>query len=222
MVPAVCNARGLGVLARARILSIKLREDIRAVKARTDRHFGVNFLPAPPEPGNEDVATAQRFLHRFREELDLPIGEIDLRPAALAARGATRDCLRRAGASVGPGLGDPTRLNEDVHAAGCRVVSIVKTVRRRHLRWRLSDRQQRRVFSPFCRSGAQDAKGRTGSGRDRRGAGGGGQDRAAAAARRTLQTVTRAPRATRFGYPQAVGSRHRFRLLFLVVSDPLF
>ncbi len=107
MVPAVCNARGLGVLARARILSDKLREDIRAVKARTDRHFGFNFLPAPPEPGNEDVATAQRFLYRFREELDLPIGEIDLRPAALAARGATRDCLRRAGAGVEHRSGRP-------------------------------------------------------------------------------------------------------------------
>ena len=47
-------------------------------QALTNRPFGVNFLLAPPEPGNKDVASVQRFLDRFREELGLPPGETDL------------------------------------------------------------------------------------------------------------------------------------------------
>jgi NAD(P)H-dependent flavin oxidoreductase YrpB (nitropropane dioxygenase family) len=51
----------LGVLAGARISPEKLREDIRAVKARTDSPFGVNFILARPEEGSKDVDTVQRF-----------------------------------------------------------------------------------------------------------------------------------------------------------------
>ena len=36
LVAAVCNAGGLGVLAGARISPDKLREDVRAIKAKTD------------------------------------------------------------------------------------------------------------------------------------------------------------------------------------------
>src|SRR5215217_1935486 len=78
LVSAVCEAGGVGVLAGARVTPERLREDIRAVKAQTDRPFGVNFLLAPPEPGGGDVATVQRFLDGFREELGLPPGETEL------------------------------------------------------------------------------------------------------------------------------------------------
>ena len=47
LVSAVSNAGGFGVLAGARVAPDKLREDIRAVKALTDRPFGVNFQLAP-------------------------------------------------------------------------------------------------------------------------------------------------------------------------------
>lgn len=78
LVSAVCEAGGFGVLAGARVTPERLREDIRAVKARTDKPFGVNFLLAPPEPGGGDVATVQRFLDGFREEIGLPPGETEL------------------------------------------------------------------------------------------------------------------------------------------------
>src|ERR671916_2756993 len=69
LVSAVCEAGGLGVLAGARVTPERLREDIREVKARTDRPFGVNFLLASPEPASGDVSTVQRFLDGFRVEL---------------------------------------------------------------------------------------------------------------------------------------------------------
>ena len=78
LVAAVSNAGGFGVLAGARVSPETLREDIQATKARTSRPFGVNFLLAPPESGNRDVKTVQRFLDRFREGLGLPLGEADL------------------------------------------------------------------------------------------------------------------------------------------------
>ena len=58
---------------------------IRAVRARTDQPFGVNFLLAPPQPGGGDVAAVQRFLDGIREELGLPSGgtEIALPPSPL-------------------------------------------------------------------------------------------------------------------------------------------
>lgn len=78
LVSEVSNAGGLGMLAGARVSPERLREDIRAVRARTDRPFGVNFLLAPPEPGNKDTVPVQHFLHRFREELGLSSGETNL------------------------------------------------------------------------------------------------------------------------------------------------
>ncbi len=71
LVSAVSNAGGFGVLAGARVAPDKLREDIRAVKALTDRPFGVNFQLAPPEAGNMDAAAVQQFLDRFRERFGL-------------------------------------------------------------------------------------------------------------------------------------------------------
>src|SRR3954467_1859106 len=69
LVSEVSNAGGLGMLAEARVSPERLRDDIRAVRSRTDHPFGVNFLLAPPEAGNRDVVSVQRFLDRFREEL---------------------------------------------------------------------------------------------------------------------------------------------------------
>ena len=78
LVSEVSSAGGLGVLAGARVSPDQLREDIRTVKARTDRPFAVNFPLARPEEENRDVATAQGFLDRFREELELPPGATEL------------------------------------------------------------------------------------------------------------------------------------------------
>jgi nitronate monooxygenase len=97
LVSAVCGAGGFGVLAGARITPEKLREEIRAVKARTNKPFGVNFLLAPPEEGNRDTASVQRTLGRFRERLGLPPGETGFAPPPSQSwRNRSRWCSRSA------------------------------------------------------------------------------------------------------------------------------
>jgi nitronate monooxygenase len=73
LVAAVSNAGGLGILGASRITAQQLKDAIRKIKSLTNRPFGVNLVLAPPEAGNKDVATAQRFLDRFRQELNIPL-----------------------------------------------------------------------------------------------------------------------------------------------------
>jgi nitronate monooxygenase len=128
LVSAVCEAGGLGVLAGARISPERLREDIRAVRARTDQPFGVNFLLAPPQPGGGDVAAVQRFLDGIRKELGLPSGgtEIALPPSPLQEQlevvfGERVPVLSTA-------LGNPGGLIERAHEEGMHTISMVTTV----------------------------------------------------------------------------------------------
>ena len=79
LVAGVANAGGLGFLAAARITAAQLREQIDAVRAATDRPFGVNFLLAPPDPAPRDASTMQRALDEGRAKLGIPVGQ----PAAL-------------------------------------------------------------------------------------------------------------------------------------------
>ncbi|MDP9368872.1 MAG: nitronate monooxygenase, partial [Chloroflexota bacterium] len=58
LVAAVSNAGGLGILGAHMMPADTLRGVIRGIKERTDRPFGVNFIVAPPEPGNTEVAAA--------------------------------------------------------------------------------------------------------------------------------------------------------------------
>lgn len=73
---AVANAGGLGTLGAAYLAPDTLRREIAAVRALTDRPFGVNlFVPATPgTPGvtTEQVARAQALLNPLRAELGLP------------------------------------------------------------------------------------------------------------------------------------------------------
>lgn len=128
LVSAVCEAGGFGVLAGARVSSETLREDIKTVKARTDRPFGVNFLIAPPEPGNEDVVSVQRFLDRFRERLGLPAGEADitLPPSPLAEQ--LEIVFEERVPVLSVALGDPGELVERAHDEGMLVSAMVTTV----------------------------------------------------------------------------------------------
>lgn len=48
LVAAVSNAGGLGILATARLVPEELRNDIRAVRERTDKPFGVNLVAGIP------------------------------------------------------------------------------------------------------------------------------------------------------------------------------
>jgi nitronate monooxygenase len=69
LVAAVSNAGGLGILGASRLTTQQLKDAINKIKSFTDRPFGVNLVLAPLEPGNQDAATAQRFLNQFRQEL---------------------------------------------------------------------------------------------------------------------------------------------------------
>ena len=62
LVGAVSDAGGLGILAASRLTPEQLREAIHKTQSLTNRPFGVNLLLAPPESGNQDVATVQGFL----------------------------------------------------------------------------------------------------------------------------------------------------------------
>ena len=74
LVAAVSNAGGLGTLAAAMMPPDALREAIEAIRALTDRPFGVNlFAPLEtPAPRATDVAAMQLLLARHRDELALP------------------------------------------------------------------------------------------------------------------------------------------------------
>jgi nitronate monooxygenase len=128
LVSAVCEAGGLGVLAGARISPERLREDIHAVRARTDRPFGVNFLLASPEPGGGDVAAVQRFLNGFREELGLPSGgtEIALPPSPL--REQLEVVFGERVPVLSTAVGDPGGLIERADEQGMQIISMVTTV----------------------------------------------------------------------------------------------
>jgi nitronate monooxygenase len=117
------------MLAGARVEPDRLREDIRAVKARTNCPFGVNFLLARPEEGNRDLAAVQPFLDRFREELGLPPGPTEFPPLPPSPLAEQLEVVFEEGVAVlSTGLGDPTSLVEDAHAAGCRMTTMVTSV----------------------------------------------------------------------------------------------
>jgi len=128
LVCTVCEAGGFGVLAGARISPEKLREDIRTVRARTERPFGVNFLIAPPERGNEDVAAVQRFLDRFRERLSLPPGGTDITvpPSTLAEQ--LEIVFEERVPVLSVALGDPGELIQRAHDEGVLVSAMVTNV----------------------------------------------------------------------------------------------
>jgi nitronate monooxygenase len=128
LVSAVSNAGGLGSLAGAGVPPERLREDIKAVKERTDRPFGVNFLLAPPGPGSQDVAAVQRFLDRFREELGLPSGEAKLEPPPSALEEQLEVVFEEGAPVLSVALGDPGELVGRVHEEGMLITSMVTTV----------------------------------------------------------------------------------------------
>jgi nitronate monooxygenase len=129
LVSAVSNAGGFGSLAGAGVPPERLRKEIRAVKERTDRPFGVNFLLAPPGPGSQDVAAAQRFLDGFRERFGLPSGgttSLGVPPPPLEDQ--LEVVFEERVPVLSLALGDPGELVERAHAEGMLVVSMVTTV----------------------------------------------------------------------------------------------
>ena len=128
LVSAVSNAGGFGSLAGAGVPPERLRKEIRAVKERTDRPFGVNFLLAPPGPGSQDVAAAQRFLDGFRERFGLPSGGTSLGVPPPPLEDQLEVVFEERVPVLSLALGDPGELVERAHAEGMLVVSMVTTV----------------------------------------------------------------------------------------------
>jgi nitronate monooxygenase len=73
---AVSAAGGFGFLAAGYRSPDALRDDIRAVRSRTDRPFGVNlFVPSPPADPGESVQGYAATLRSEAERYGVPLGE---------------------------------------------------------------------------------------------------------------------------------------------------
>lgn len=130
LVAAVSRAGGLGILGASRLTTQQLKEAIDKIKSLTDRP--PPLVLAPPESGNQDVATAQRFLNQFRQELNIPqsaadANHIQVPPSPLFDHLSI--ILEEEKVPVlSIGLGDPTKIVEQAHAASAKVVAMVTTV----------------------------------------------------------------------------------------------
>lgn len=129
LVAAVANAGGLGMLAAARITAAQLGEQIDAVRAATDRPFGVNFLLAPPDAAPRDAAAMQRVLDEGRAELGLPPGRAT--PPALPPSPLQQQIDLVCAAHipiVSFAMGDPAPFVGRLKATGCFVIAMATTV----------------------------------------------------------------------------------------------
>jgi nitronate monooxygenase len=127
LVAAVSDAGGLGILGALMLSPDDLRAAIRAIRARTERPFGVNLIVHPPEPGEGDVAAVQRFFDRYRAELGLPPADAEppLPPSLVPKQ---LDVICAEAVPVLNTMGDPAGLVEPAHAAGIKVMPFVTTV----------------------------------------------------------------------------------------------
>jgi nitronate monooxygenase len=75
LVAAVSNAGGLGFLACAALSPEKIASEVAAIRAQTDRPFGVNlFVLEPSTPDDATVRAALEAIDPLRAELGLPPG----------------------------------------------------------------------------------------------------------------------------------------------------
>ena len=137
LVAEVSNAGGLGILAGLALSADELRAEIRKVRERTDKPFGVNLwlhteLRPPADPAalpGERVRAVQTELNRFRRELEIP--------ESLAAPARTPDTIEEAFEVIlqervpvwSIGLGDPgPAMAARCRERGVRVIAMVATV----------------------------------------------------------------------------------------------
>jgi enoyl-[acyl-carrier protein] reductase II len=131
LVAAVSEAGGLGVLGAAALTPEQLRTEMRRIRERTDRPFGVNLIFPPEFTGEKSpladqadqiLATAAPAL---REELEEIIhifepGFVDRQVEA---------CLEEGASTLWSGLGMPPRVVDAVHSAGGHVFGQVGSVK---------------------------------------------------------------------------------------------
>ena len=103
---AVSNAGGLGMIGSAYMPPARLREEIRATKAQTDKPFGVDILFAKTTGGG---ATIEAYEREVRAHIDVTFEEKV--PIIVS------------------GLGDPGAIVPQAHAAGMKVMALVGTAK---------------------------------------------------------------------------------------------
>lgn len=105
---AVSQAGALGVIGAASLSPEQLRDEIRKVKALTDRPFGVDILFATIGRPSADAAST-RFTEGVQQQIDVVFEE---EVPVLAS-----------------GLGDPGPVVEQAHALGMKVLAVVGNVK---------------------------------------------------------------------------------------------
>lgn len=133
LVAAVSGAGGLGILAGTRLAPDALRQAITAVRAATDRPFGVNFLLAGVGEGSTDVAAMQAVLNPIRRELGLPERQDPPAPAASMLADQFQVCLDERVPVLSFAMGNPAPYVERAHAARTKVLAMVTSVASAHL-----------------------------------------------------------------------------------------
>jgi enoyl-[acyl-carrier protein] reductase II len=104
---AVSEAGGLGVIGAGHLSHDELRREIRLVKARTDRPFGVDILFAQVAGATD--ATTVRYTGEIQGQVEIVLEE---RVPVLVA-----------------GLGNPLGVIDEAHALGMTVMSVVGNVK---------------------------------------------------------------------------------------------
>jgi NAD(P)H-dependent flavin oxidoreductase YrpB (nitropropane dioxygenase family) len=155
LVVAVSEAGGCGVLGAAGFTLDELRENIRQIKAKTDRPFGVDLLLPKNvlgKPQGEDAdmeADAEpdrmpfsqllqvlpeahrQWVEKIQKEMGLPDVEVTLhKNLCLNMPGAAVDvCLEEKVPLFCSGLGSPGFMVDKAHAAGMKVLAITGNVK---------------------------------------------------------------------------------------------
>ncbi|GGJ82558.1 nitronate monooxygenase [Lentibacillus kapialis] len=75
MVAAVAQAGALGTIGAGYMSDTALKYDIRETKKLTDKPFAVNLFTLNLEAFSDDIQPMQQFLNRYREKLDMDVGD---------------------------------------------------------------------------------------------------------------------------------------------------
>ena len=149
LVVAVSEAGGLGVLGASGYSIEELRQDIREIKARTDKPYGVDLLLPKNIAGLDEMAAAgveelpisqilqtlpqpyQDWVAKMRKDLDIPEVEIMVRTDTTTMRPqeAVKVCIEEKIPLFCAGLGNPGFMVEDAHANGVKVLAITGNVK---------------------------------------------------------------------------------------------
>jgi enoyl-[acyl-carrier protein] reductase II len=129
---AVSKAGGFGVLGATFCTPDELRAEIRAVRAVTDRPFGVDLLipgDIPPDLSQHAIPPFPAFLKDLLPEVDGLHGAPPPPLTLELARAQVAVTLEERVPVLCSALGTPPWLVQECHAAGTKVMSLVGNVR---------------------------------------------------------------------------------------------